>query len=118
MSRTVFVENHGEVTYRERFQGVDLEIPAGGAIKMQRREAIAFLSTMSIPDPLNHNKPKEKKLVMVTDEKNKAPDAEEFISHFDGRKFRSKSELNKHLLTIKGKVVEKDSNGNIIKKAG
>jgi hypothetical protein len=116
MARSVFVENHGSETYREVFRGRTIEIPSGSSIKMQRREAIAFLSTMSQPDPRNHGNPIEKKLSITPDENDKTPDVEEFVCHLDNRKFSTKAALNKHLKKLEAYLVEKDVDGNIKKK--
>lgn len=110
MAQHVFVENVGDKVYEETFREKDIIIPPGGKIKMQRREALIFLSMMS---PTGKNgAPVEKRLRIVPVDSGASTEADEpkkeFICNLDGKKFDTQRELDEHLRTIASKVVTRE----------
>jgi hypothetical protein len=110
MAQQVLVKNVGSETYREVFRENEIVIPAGGTVKMQRREALLFLGTMS---PTGSNgRPIEKKLELVPvgsiDSSVGQEPTKEFICNLDGKKFGSQAELDAHLKTLSSKTVTRD----------
>lgn len=120
MAKHVKVINKGSKTYTDTYNGKRIEIPVNGFIKMQRREAIQFLSQMSPADDHDRSRPKEKNLVMeayeIKNEVSKEEDEKKFICNLDGKSFDTQEALDAHLKTLSDKVVDKDSSGNIRRK--
>lgn len=120
MATHVKVINDGTETYVDQYNGKRIEIPVKGFIRMQRREAINFLSQMSPMDPKDRNRlvPKILRLEVIDkDSKVKEKEPEKFICNLDGRSFDTDAELQEHLKTLSDKVAVKDEAGNIKRKA-
>lgn len=121
MAQYVYVENYGSKTYEEIFRGKKITIPSRGRIKMARREAVAFIGTMSAngyvdeDGKFDNTKPAEKKLRMVIDQSSKQEEQKP-TCNLDGKEFDSDEELERYLKSVENKTVEKDENGRIVKR--
>lgn len=110
MAKQAYVLNKGDSTYKEFFKGNTIVIKPGEKVKMQRREAIAFLSQISPPDKQGY--PVEKKLVLVPIDGNEKEE-EKFVCNLDGKEFDTQSDLDAYLAIVSNKTVEKDDTGSI-----
>lgn len=107
MAQHVFVENIGNRTYKDTFRDDEINIPVGGKIQMQRREALIFLGRMSPTGP--DGKPVEK-MLRITPVSESVGEKEEkhFVCNLDGRSFSSQAELDAHLRTTANKTVTRE----------
>lgn len=106
MAQHVFVVNDGSETFVDSFRGKKIAIRPNEKIKMQRREAIAFLSTMSPKDPHDPLRlvPKMLRIVPIDDYK----EVEKFICNLDGKEFDTQEQLDDYLKSVANKTFEKD----------
>lgn len=108
MAQHVWVENAGSKPYKDTFREREINIPSGGRIEMQRREAIIFLGCMSPTGP--DGKPIEKnlKMIPVMSSDGQKVESGEFVCNFDGKRFLTQSELDAHLKTVAGRTVTRE----------
>jgi len=111
MREQVAVLNADHQPYTETWKGDNYVIPAQKAIKMHRSDALAFCGSMSETDPRT-SKPVTKRLhiiplseaegIIVGEYAQKLEDivVEEFICHFDGKKFSSQEALDAHIASL------------------
>jgi len=103
--RNVKVVNRGENDFEQEFNGTVYKIKKGGHLIMNRRVAISLLGTMSGIDknnPQSHGLEKNLELVPIESPPRNVgqPGHKEFMSHMDGKCFKSQAELDEHVKTI------------------